>query len=93
MANLAVSNLANGGGSVGNGGTSPRIALSHPVLSDCDDPQAKQSLLMPVFGSHSGVNEIESRESSPVHSNHGSGVMFRKDIFYSGSLYNIPEYK
>ena len=22
-----------------------------------------------------------------------SGVMFRKDIFYGGSLYNIPEYK
>lgn len=71
-----------------------RMALSHPVLSS-QPPYKKPSV---QYGSHSRIYEKKTPQNN--HHGHGrhhthrnSGVMFRKDILYSGSLYNIPEYK
>lgn len=60
-----------------------RMAMSHPAFLDqAERPQV-------VFGSHSQFQDIKKRQLSPA----VSEVMSRKDIFYSGSLYNIPEFK
>jgi len=61
-----------------------RMAMSHPAFLN----QAEQRPQV-VFGSHSQFENIKKRQMSAV----TSGVMGRKDIFYSGSLYNIPEFK
>ena len=65
-----------------------RMALSHPVLP-IQPPVPKPQ---EQYGSHS---RIYDRSDSKYHrtSRRGSRVMLRKDIFYTGSLYNIPEYK
>jgi len=59
-----------------------RMAMSHPAfLNEAERPQIH-------FGSHSqfqGLRSGAAREEV--------GVMNRKDIFYGGSLLNIPEYK
>jgi len=62
-----------------------RMAMSHPAFLDqAERPQVK-------FGSHSQFQELKKQQHLSPESS--SGVMGRKDIFYSGSLYNIPEYK
>ena len=71
-----------------------RMALSHPVLPS--QPQPKKPSLQ--YGSHSRIYEKQKAQHtihvSHHHNNHpNAGVMFRKDILYGGSLYNIPEYK
>ena len=77
-----------------------RMALSHPVLSLSNaNSQTKKSVAN--FGSHSTIyekpkNQRASRggpSNSGRRSSHGERVIFRKDVFYYGSLYNIPEYK
>jgi len=79
--------MANGG-KVGAGSGKynemARMAMSHPAFLN----QAEQRPQV-VFGSHSQFENIKKRQMSAV----TSGVMGRKDIFYSGSLYNIPEFK
>jgi len=81
--------MANGG-KVGVNGVNgkynemARMAMSHPAFLN----QAEQRPQV-VFGSHSQFENIKKRQMSPA----TSGVMARKDIFYSGSLYNIPEFK
>lgn len=73
-----------------------RLALSHPVIS----VNCVQNLNV-QFGSHSRIyDKKRHRGGHRAHHGHGhghhhpeAGVMFRKDIFYGGSLYNIPEYK
>jgi hypothetical protein len=63
--------------------------------------QSKKSIT--GFGSQSRMYEKPKQQHGtvgaprPRRSSHegggGGGVLFRKDIFYHGSLYNIPEYK
>ena len=71
-----------------------RMALSHPVLPSQPPLEGPMSQMS---GSHSKI--YEQRAALPhTHRHHhrsrrNSGVMFRKDILYGGSLYNIPEYK
>jgi len=62
-----------------------RVAMSHPAFLD----QAESERPTVHFGSHAqfgAENRIKQTLSS-------SQVMGRKDIFYNGSLLNIPEYK
>lgn len=67
-----------------------RMALSHPVLSS--QPQAKKPSVQ--YGSHSRIYDKQKHPGLRHNaSNPNAGVMFRKDILYGGSLYNIPEYK
>ena len=68
-----------------------RMALSHPVLPS--QPQAGS--INQISGSHSKIYDrtISVPRTHQHRSRHNSGVMFRKDILYGGSLYNIPEYK
>ena len=67
-----------------------RMALSHPVLSS--QPQAKKPSVQ--YGSHSRIYERQKAHNLRRNTSHANaGVMFRKDILYGGSLYNIPEYK
>jgi len=67
-----------------------RMALSHPALPI--QPPLKDT---ESYGSHSRIydNYGNLRPRSRHQSRRGSQVMLRKDILYSGSLYNIPEYK
>ena len=72
-----------------------RMALSHPVLPS--QPQAR-SMSEQLSGSHSKIYEQrlalpQTNQRRSRHNSGNSGVMFRKDILYGGSLYNIPEYK
>jgi len=82
--------MANGGKPGGVNGVNgkynemARMAMSHPAFLN----QAEQRPQV-VFGSHSQFENIKTRQMSAA----ASGVMGRKDIFYSGSLYNIPEFK
>lgn len=73
-----------GGGVNGKYNEMARMAMSHPAFLN----QAEQRPQV-VFGSHSQFENIKKRQMSAA----ASGVMARKDIFYSGSLYNIPEFK
>jgi len=74
-----------GGGVNGKYNEMARMAMSHPAFLN----QAEQRPQV-VFGSHSQFENIKKRQMSAA----ASGViMGRKDIFYSGSLYNIPEFK
>jgi MFS family permease len=73
-----------GGGVNGKYNEMARMAMSHPAFLN----QAEQRPQV-VFGSHSQFENIKTRQMSAA----TSGVMARKDIFYSGSLYNIPEFK
>ena len=68
-----------------------RMALSHPVLPS----QPPEGPMNQMSGSHSKIYEQRSVPHTSRHhrNRHDSGVMFRKDILYGGSLYNIPEYK
>ena len=77
-----------------------RMAFSHPVLLPSQH-QSKPNGLQ--YGSHSRIYEKAKGQghgrakggggrSTTIRPN-ASGVMFRKDILYGGSLYNIPEYK
>ena len=88
----------------GNYNDMARMAMSHPAFLDHqgDRPQV-------VFGSHSQFEvslcctlflysaqnikrqmSIKRRISTELET---SSIMGRKDIFYSGSFYNIPEFK
>eukprot|EP00092_Neocalanus_flemingeri_P033997 GFUD01036968.1.p1 GENE.GFUD01036968.1~~GFUD01036968.1.p1 ORF type:complete len:612 (-),score=85.76 GFUD01036968.1:1173-3008(-) len=59
-----------------------RMAMSHPAFLDqAERPQVH-------FGSAAQFRVEKGNQLSPANS-----VMGRKDIFYSGSLLNIPEYK
>jgi len=60
-----------------------RVAMSHPAFLD----QAERPTVH--FGSHAQFGA----ENRIKHTLSSSQVMGRKDIFYSGSLLNIPEYK
>lgn len=70
-----------------------RMALSHPVLP-IQPPMPKPQ---EQYGSHSRIYDRSQSQNNPaakmLNSRRGSRVMLRKDIFYTGSLYNIPEYK
>lgn len=71
-----------------------RMALSHPVLP-IQPPMPKPQ---EQYGSHSRIYDRSHSQNNPptskqLNSRRGSRVMLRKDIFYTGSLYNIPEYK
>lgn len=61
-----------------------RMAMSHPAFLDHAERPAVH------FGSHSQFQDIKKKQIS---SYTVKGVMQRKDIFYGGSLYNIPEFK
>lgn len=93
-----------GSDKVGQYSNVARMALSHPVISLSNaNSQSKSSVLQ--FGSHSRIygsgGEIGKPGQNKEHWGKGGnrrasndrGVLFRKDIFYRGSLYNIPEYK
>jgi len=83
---MGMANGAKPGGSInGKYNEMARMAMSHPAFLN----QAEQRPQV-VFGSHSQFENIKKRQMSAA----ASGViMARKDIFYSGSLYNIPEFK
>ena len=73
-----------------------RMALSHPVLPS----QPSAGPMDEINGAQSFTKIYENRAANSRtnrhhghHSRRNSGVMFRKDILYGGSLYNIPEYK
>lgn len=74
-----------------------RMALSHPVLPSqptagpMDEINGAQSFTK--IYENRGLNPRTIQHHSHHHSRRNSGVMFRKDILYGGSLYNIPEYK
>ena len=89
---------------VGQYSSVARMALSHPVISLSNaNSQSKSSVLQ--FGSHSriygsggdigkpGQNKEHWGKGGNRRASNDRGVLFRKDIFYRGSLYNIPEYK
>ena len=91
-----------GSGKVGQYSSVARMALSHPVISLSNaNSQSKSSVLQ--FGSHSRIYGSGGEIGKPGQKHWGKGgnrrasndrgVLFRKDIFYRGSLYNIPEYK
>ena len=77
-----------------------RMALSHPVISVSVVKKAKDGA---QFGSHSVIYEKQKEEMKRrrIRRQHhlingrnlSAGVLYRKDIFYGGSLQNIPEYK
>jgi len=81
---MGMANGAKPGGINGKYNEMARMAMSHPAFLN----QAEQRPQV-VFGSHSQFENIKKRQMSAA----SSGVMGRKDIFYSGSLYNIPEFK
>jgi len=91
--------VSNGSAAGGDGKYSEiaRMALSHPVLPS--QPQTSKPSLQ--YGSHSRIYEKQRAAAAAKHNGHhghravnpNAGVMFRKDILYAASLYNIPEYK
>ncbi|XP_042235654.1 monocarboxylate transporter 12-like [Homarus americanus] len=62
-----------------------RMAQSQPLL-----PVPEKQGQLSIMGS--GRLQAGKTGSLPS-SHHGSGLLYRKDIFYRGSLLNIPEYK
>jgi len=84
--------MGNGNSSDGKYSQVARMALSHPVLPiQPPEPKSEEQ-----YGSHSHIyDRFGNRDVSKSRrsSRRGSGVMQRKDIFYAGSLYNIPDYK
>jgi len=75
----------------GNYNDMARMAMSHPAFLDHQGERPQV-----VFGSHSQFENIKRQMSikRQISTELETGsVMSRKDIFYSGSLYNIPEFK
>ncbi|XP_069179895.1 monocarboxylate transporter 12 [Procambarus clarkii] len=68
-----------------NSDDATRMAQSQPLL-----PVPEQHGHLILMGS--GRLQAGKTGSLPS-SHHGSGLLYRKDIFYRGSLLNIPEYK
>ncbi|XP_064083559.1 monocarboxylate transporter 12-like isoform X1 [Macrobrachium nipponense] len=60
-----------------------RMAASQPLL-----PASEKQII-----SLDSVRLQAKKSGSLPSSHHGSGLLYRKDIFYRGSLLNIPEYK
>ena len=87
--------------------SSARMARSQPHLLQVPDMSVGDSSR--AFGSHGNLPKRDgatkpvkdpeagsitaSRKSSTNDLRRGSGVMFRKDALYSGSMLNIPEYR
>lgn len=85
-----------------------RMARSQPHLLQVPDMAGEDSRKFGSYGNlpgkgdltqrdaESGVMTVSSRKGSTLdtRSQHGgSGVMYRKDALYSGSMLNIPEYR
>lgn len=70
-------------------------------MKNTDDAtrMAQSQPLLPVPENHGHLMSLGSgrlqagKTGSLPSSHHGSGLLYRKDIFYRGSLLNIPEYK
>eukprot|EP00096_Caligus_rogercresseyi_P015849 TRINITY_DN8329_c0_g1_i2.p1 TRINITY_DN8329_c0_g1~~TRINITY_DN8329_c0_g1_i2.p1 ORF type:complete len:585 (+),score=76.84 TRINITY_DN8329_c0_g1_i2:415-2169(+) len=77
---------------------STRMALSHPVISniskvDCSKSNGESDVVF--YGSYSKIYD-KNRAPNRAPETKGSGqnlVLNRKDIFYSGSLYNLREFR
>ena len=92
---------SNANGNLLTVGSDSRMAGSQPNLLHV--PASPNTSDYRRFGSHGNLpkrnssheandedSEVRNRRSN---SDLGSGVMLKKDIFYSGSLVNIPQYK
>lgn len=92
---------SNANGNLLTVGSDSRMARSQPHLLHV--PASPNTSDYRRFGSHGNLpkrnssheandedSEVRNRRSN---SDLGSGVMLKKDIFYSGSLVNIPQYK
>ncbi|XP_076058903.1 monocarboxylate transporter 1 isoform X2 [Oratosquilla oratoria] len=70
---------------------------SHNLLHNSYHNEVKQMTvsqpLLPVPESNGPHRLVPSKSGSLPPSHHGSGLLYRKDIFYRGSLCNIPAYK
>lgn len=70
-----------------------RMAVSQPLLVGVAKSPSRTSSNQQfnVMGSSQRIGPAKSGSLPPSH--HGSGLLYRKDIFYRGSLVNLPEYK
>ncbi|KAK8379905.1 hypothetical protein O3P69_019725 [Scylla paramamosain] len=69
----------------------PRVGSAGAI--DPLDPLIKTAVSQPLLPSPGGGAPAAQGGGSLPPSHHGSGLLYRKDIFYRGSLLNIPSYR
>ncbi|CAL4074610.1 unnamed protein product, partial [Meganyctiphanes norvegica] len=70
-----------------------RMAMSQPLLPGATKTPSHTGSSQRINGLGSSQRIGPSKSGSLPPSHHGSGLLYRKDIFYRGSLVNLPEYK